>query len=206
VGGTASVLGGGKFKNGAITGAFSRAFNDELEIAAAQKNGSKLAIHSSGDGVIDGHAWVVYTDAEGNVVTYGTWGNNPTGEGNGLFAGLEAGKTGEASRVLALTVDGEKAFLQTVADYQAMGADAWKLGAPCSSFARAAWHSGTGENLNSNIGPISNPATLKASIINANGGVNHAYGTGPNGGSSASFGSFGRSSGSVSITPLGSSL
>jgi hypothetical protein len=30
VGGTASVLSGGKFANGALTGAFSRAFNDEL--------------------------------------------------------------------------------------------------------------------------------------------------------------------------------
>lgn len=30
VGGTASSLGGGKFANGAITAAFSRAFNDEM--------------------------------------------------------------------------------------------------------------------------------------------------------------------------------
>jgi hypothetical protein len=32
VGGTASVLGGGKFENGAITGAFSRIFNDEAMV------------------------------------------------------------------------------------------------------------------------------------------------------------------------------
>jgi hypothetical protein len=31
VGGTASVLSGGKFANGALTGAFSRAFNDEID-------------------------------------------------------------------------------------------------------------------------------------------------------------------------------
>jgi RHS repeat-associated protein len=36
IGGTASVLGGGKFKNGAITGAFSRLFND------VSKNGFEL--------------------------------------------------------------------------------------------------------------------------------------------------------------------
>jgi|GEM_PF-1486178 len=35
IGGTASVIGGGKFKNGAITGAFSRMFNDDLDIREA---------------------------------------------------------------------------------------------------------------------------------------------------------------------------
>ena len=41
VGGTTSVISGGKFGNGAVTGAFSRALNDELhEKAEAQKEKS----------------------------------------------------------------------------------------------------------------------------------------------------------------------
>jgi hypothetical protein len=42
IGGTASVIGGGKFKNGAITAAFSRMFNDEL-YSEALKAGAKAA-------------------------------------------------------------------------------------------------------------------------------------------------------------------
>ncbi|MAY42505.1 MULTISPECIES: RHS repeat-associated core domain-containing protein [unclassified Neptuniibacter] len=37
IGGTASVLGGGKFMNGAITGAYSRALNDDLHIGLKEK-------------------------------------------------------------------------------------------------------------------------------------------------------------------------
>jgi len=52
VGGTASALTGGKFANGAITGAFSRAFNDETEIlrnpAAAAEDQLKSVLEKSG--------------------------------------------------------------------------------------------------------------------------------------------------------------
>ena len=40
VGGTASALTGGKFANGAITGAFSRGFNDEAHFKAEQESWS----------------------------------------------------------------------------------------------------------------------------------------------------------------------
>jgi hypothetical protein len=100
----------------------------------------------------------------------------------------------------------EAALMGVIADYTAQGADAWQLDSPCSSFARQAWQAGTLENLNSNWGPISNPTTLKNSIINANGGAAHATTTTTNGASSASSGSIGRSSGSSSIRPSGSSL
>lgn len=71
------------------------------------------------------------------------------------------------------------------------------MGAPCSSFARDAWYEATGEDLNANYGPISNPTTLKESILEANGGANRSIMNSPNGGDSASFGSFGRGSGTT---------
>ncbi|GAA5525250.1 hypothetical protein Maes01_01815 [Microbulbifer aestuariivivens] len=41
LGGTASVASGGKFANGAITGAFSRAFNDEAQHGAQKNSGAR---------------------------------------------------------------------------------------------------------------------------------------------------------------------
>lgn len=99
----------------------------------------------------------------------------------------------------------EKALMDRIQDYRDIGKDAWKYGSPCSGFARDAWKTATGENLNSNWGPINNPMTLKESIINSNGEVNHNTATRPNGGSSASSGSSGRSSDST-LNSLGSLL
>ena len=44
VGGTASVMSGGKFANGAVTGAFSRAFNDEANHKKEEHYASKFKI------------------------------------------------------------------------------------------------------------------------------------------------------------------
>lgn len=41
--------------------------------------------------MMSGHSWISYTPDGGANVTYGTWGNNPTGKGNGLFENLETG-------------------------------------------------------------------------------------------------------------------
>jgi RHS repeat-associated protein len=60
-----------------------------------------VTINSSGNGgssMTSGHSWISYTPDGGSTTTYGTWGNNPTGHGNGLFENLEAGRTGDASR------------------------------------------------------------------------------------------------------------
>uniref|UniRef100_UPI001ADF075E RHS repeat-associated core domain-containing protein n=1 Tax=Paracidovorax oryzae TaxID=862720 RepID=UPI001ADF075E len=166
-----------------------------------------LTIQSSGNGnPLSGHSWITYAPDGGYPTTYGTWGNNPTGQGNGLFENLEIGRNADATRSMRINDEQEKELMAKIKDYKNRKENAWKLGAPCSSFARDAWQTATGENLNSNLGPISNPSTLKNSIINANGGKISEVATKPNGTSSASFGSFGRSSGSVSLNSLGSSL
>lgn len=166
-----------------------------------------LAIFSVADGLIGGHSWITYTPDGGTTTTYGTWGNNPSNMGNGLHENLELGRTDGVSRSAHIDDAAEKKLMDKINAYKGKGAKAWKLGSPCSSFARDAWKAGTGENLNSNtlggIGPISNPSTLSKSINKANGGGGLIGGAG---GSSGSMGSSGRSSGSVSINSLGSIL
>ncbi|MGF1484931.1 MAG: hypothetical protein ACFBZ8_11270 [Opitutales bacterium] len=94
--------------------------------------------------------------------------------------------------------------MDAINKYKNKGDDAWKLGHPCSGFACSAWEAGTGESLNSNWGPVSNPTTLKNSITEANGGVSHNTATSQNNtGSTPSSSS--HSSGS-SVTSCGSSL
>ena len=81
-------------------------------------------------------------------------------------------------------------------------------GRPCSTFAADAWHAGTGETLNTQWGPISNPSTLTNSIISANGGqANLTVQQQPNGSSSWSrtYGSNSSSSSSSSGSSLNSS-
>jgi RHS repeat-associated protein len=165
-----------------------------------------ITIYSSGNGgssMTSGHSWISYTPDGAHTTTYGTWGNNPTGNGNGLFENLEAGRTSDAARSMYLDDNAEEALLDKIQLYRNMGQNAWKYGSPCSEFARDAWKTATSESLNSNWGPLNNPTTLKYSIISANGGVNYNTATRPNGGNSASSGSFGRSSGS-SLNSLGS--
>ena len=170
-----------------------------------------LTIYSTGSGLMDGHSWISYTpDGGGKTTTYGTWGNNPTGKGNGLFTDIEQGRGADATRSMHLDDAAEKRLMSKIDEYKKKGAGAWTLGGPCSSFARDAWKAGTGEDLNSNIlgglGPVSNPNSLRKSIIKANGGKANAVAASPRKNSSASFGSSGRSSGSSSLNSSGSSL
>lgn len=154
--------------------------------------------------MMSGHSWISYKP-DGGETTFGTWCNNPTGKVNGLFENPEAGRSADAMRMARLDDDQEKKLMDSISKYKNMGADAWRMGAPCSSFARDAWKNATGEDLNSNYGFISNPTTLKESIIKANGGTSNGYMNPPRNGSSTSPGSVGRSSGS-SLNPLKSSL
>ncbi len=131
-----------------------------------------LTIHSSGDGtLLSGHSWVEYQPDGGTGTTYGTWGNNPRGLGNGLHTNLEQGRTGDATRSAHLTDEQEKALLKKISDYQAKGKDGWGYLSPCSTFASDAWEAGTGEKLaHRRLGVVSNPSTLKDSIEAANTG------------------------------------
>ena len=127
---------------------------------------------SSGSGGRSGHAWISYTPDGGATTTYGTWGNNPMGLGNGLHENLETGRQGDATRSAYLNDEQEARLYQTIDAYQKMGENGWGYLSPCSSFASNAWENSTGEGL-SPYGPYSNPSSLKNSIIEANGGVAH---------------------------------
>lgn len=131
----------------------------------------KLTIHSSGTGeVLSGHSWIEYTPDGGETRTYGTWGNNPTDEGNGLFENLELGRASDASRTLRITDKQEQALMDKIQEYKDKGEDAWGYLNPCSGFATEAWQAATGESLSHrSAGIISNPSKLKESIVSANG-------------------------------------
>lgn len=129
----------------------------------------KLTIHSSGTGdILSGHSWIEYTPDGGQTKTYGTWGNNPTGQGNGLFEDLELGRTSDASRSVHLDDEQEKRLNETIEKYRAKGADGWGYLSPCSTFASDAWENATGEELAHRSKMISNPSKLKESIEAAN--------------------------------------
>jgi hypothetical protein len=83
VGGSASVLGGGKFANGAITGAFSRMFNDLFVVI---NNNSPITGAHAGLVVGEGRSAVLYDPG-------GSYRNSDKGSGDALYgkdANLEA--------------------------------------------------------------------------------------------------------------------
>lgn len=128
-----------------------------------------LTIHSSGTGeLLSGHSWIEYVPDGGVAKTYGTWGNNPTGAGNGLFENLELGKTSDVSRSLRIDDAHEAKLMSLIDQYKKEGSEGWGYLSPCSSFADDAWKTGTGESLSHRSGIISNPSKLKESIKAAN--------------------------------------
>jgi len=117
-----------------------------------------------------GHSWIEYCPVDGAPITYGTWGNSPTGCGNGLFENLELGRDASACRATYISDIQESLLFETLACYRRLGHDAWSLHKPCSTFAAEAWNCATGEQLIHRVGPVSTPATLASSILAANGG------------------------------------
>lgn len=66
-----------------------------------------------------GQAGISYTpDGTGVTTTYGTWGNNPTGQGNDLFENLEQNRGAEATRTVHLNDNQERALLKIINDYK----------------------------------------------------------------------------------------
>jgi hypothetical protein len=130
----------------------------------------KLTIHSVGNGeILSGHSWIEYTPDNGEPTTYGTWGNNPDGKGNGLFENLELGQKSDASRSTHISDKQEKKLLAKIQEYKEKGENGWGYLSPCSTFAADTWENATGEKLAHRSGAIiSNPSKLKESIIAAN--------------------------------------
>jgi RHS repeat-associated protein len=137
-------------------------------------NSSGIGDGSSGSGGLSGHSWITYTPDGGTTTTYGTWGNNPLGLGNGMHKNLEKGRVGDATRSAHLSDAEEVRLNQVIDSHRQQGEDGWGYFSPCSSFSSDAWNNATGESL-SPYGPYSNPSSLMNSIINANGGVSHGH-------------------------------
>src|SRR5471030_1459534 len=129
-----------------------------------------LTIHSSGDGsLLSGHSWIEFQKDGGDHHTYGTWGNNPLGLGNGLHEDLEKGRASDASRNAYITDEQEKRLVSRIEEYKEKGAEGWDYLNPCSGFAADAWETATGEKLTTrSYLIISNPSKLKESILDAN--------------------------------------
>lgn len=128
-----------------------------------------LKIHSNfAHGLLPGHSWIEYCPVDGQPRTYGTWGNNPTGQGNGLFEDLELGRTSDAARICYITAEQELRLFARIDMYRQMGTQGWTLLSPCSTFAADVWTQATGELLPFKTGLVSNPSTLASSIIEAN--------------------------------------
>ena len=128
-----------------------------------------LTIHSNGDGsLLSGHSWIEYRRDGGESHTYGTWGNNPTGEGNGLFKDLEKGRPSDASRSMRISDEQEKVLFAKIKEYEDKGENGWRYLNPCSGFAADAWQTTTGEKLDHRSYGVSNPSKLKQSIEEKN--------------------------------------
>jgi hypothetical protein len=126
----------------------------------------RLTIYSTGDGRLrSGHSWIAYERDDGYKATFGTWGNNPRGLGNGLHRDLETDRSADAKRSVDIDDEQEARLFGTIEEYERRGDAGWRLFWPCSAFAADAWQAATGEKLeHRNALLISNPSTLKASI------------------------------------------
>lgn len=129
-----------------------------------------LKIHSSSISSYGfGHSWIEYCPFDGLSTTYGTWGNNPTGNGNGLLMNVEPGSmVPDVTRATIIDHVQEKQLFQLIDNYRKRGKQAWTVLTPCSSFAAHAWEVATGERLLHHSAFISNPSTLAQSISRAN--------------------------------------
>jgi RHS repeat-associated protein len=141
-------------------------------------NYGNAAASSWGGGT--GHSWISYVpDSTGIWTTYGTYGNNPGGNPNGLLPNQE-GYFADVMRSAWIDDQGESLLNNYIAYMKSLGPDAWQVGftGPCSTFAAIAWASGTGESLayrNAGGYGASTPSALANSIKSADRGGNYGY-------------------------------
>jgi hypothetical protein len=116
-----------------------------------------------------GHSWIEYRPIDGTSTTYGTWGNDPAGRGNGLLENVERGLIRPtATRSKIIDHEQELRLFGIIEQYRQRGQDAWSLLTPCSTFAAEAWAGATGEHLVHQTALVSTPSRLAASIREAN--------------------------------------
>lgn len=119
-----------------------------------------LKIHSAVAGTLRiGHSWIEYCPIDGQSMTYGTWGNNPTGEGNSLLENAEPpALLANATRSRVIDHEQERRLFEIIEAYRQRGEQAWTLRTPCSTFAAEAWARTTGEHLVHQTALVSTPA------------------------------------------------
>lgn len=122
-----------------------------------------------------GHSWIEYCAADGPRTTFGTWGNDPVGKGNGLLQGVELHFTPSHSRTAAIDREQAAKLFVVGARYAALGDAGWTITAPCSAFAAQAWEAATGERLAHRLAGVSTPKTFAAAIATANRPQNPAH-------------------------------
>jgi hypothetical protein len=128
-----------------------------------------LKIHSrAADAGRLGHSWIEYCPIDGVPMTFGTWGNNPTGQGNGLLENTEVIFKADATRSRFIDHVQEQRLFEVINAYRLRGEQAWTLLTPCSTFAAEAWEYATGEHLMHQTALISNPGRLVRSIAESN--------------------------------------
>ena len=126
----------------------------------SDSNGASSSLSTSG------HAWLSYTDDEGTTTTFGTWGNDPGGLGNGLHYNLESGRTSEVSRTVTLTTAQEIQLLGFVKETSERGEDAWGYFDNCAGFAVEGWELITNEDLSGLL--VTTPTILVSNIRKIN--------------------------------------
>src|SRR5581483_12037989 len=91
LGGAASVAGGGKFENGAITGAFGYLFNSLGKSATSNNGGSNGTpwIGPAGPQEADGFGFVAGGSVEGGLGAFGGAGGNASLAGGVLWGGSD---------------------------------------------------------------------------------------------------------------------
>lgn len=162
---------------------YSHVYNNPIKYTDPTGESGELTIYSnlgygdSSDRFFGGHSWITYTPDSTNITTsYGTWGNHPNNQNNGLLKNMEFAQgltTGDFSRTTHIDDEREEKLYSTIEEYGNRGETAWKIMAPCSAFAQDAWSAGTGEYLNANTSVVNRPGTLSESIFKANGNNRH---------------------------------
>jgi hypothetical protein len=115
-----------------------------------------------------GHCWIEYEPVSGPPMTYGTWGNNPTGLGTGLLEELDPGRAGVAQRSVYLDDLQEARLMNWIQQYRDKGQDDSRSLNRSAEFVPNTWYIATGEKLSGRGRAMSNSSYLKDSIERAN--------------------------------------
>jgi hypothetical protein len=161
---------------------YAYTYGDPVNWIDPEGKSGMLAVRSVGEhggsssSISDGHSWITYTPDGGTRTSFGTYGNSPGGQPNGLVQDWELRKSygpGDASRSTWISDEEEKRLMALIDKYRKMGEQGWLLSRTCSTFASDAWQAATTEHLDPYSKGYDNPTALRESIIKANGGANH---------------------------------